>query len=115
MIQGLTPPVPAVTMNPASLGARDPARVAEGFEAMFLAILLEPMEKAAGSFFGEGTEARIFAGMFRRQLADQLARARPLGIADQIESNLRGREQVETAQKENDAQRARDAYGKGNR
>lgn len=61
---------------------------AEGFEALFLNQLLEPIESAGGSLFGAGPEGRTFAGMFRQVLAEQLARSRPLGIADQVERTL---------------------------
>ncbi|MEE8142887.1 MAG: rod-binding protein [Planctomycetota bacterium] len=70
------------------LPSQDPARVAEGFEAIFLSTLLEPMVAGEG-FFGSGAEARVFSGLFRQQLADQLAKVRPLGIADGIEKVLR--------------------------
>ncbi len=77
-----SPPIPTLTAS------QDPAKVAESFEALFLAQLLEPLE-SGGSFFGDGPEGRTFAGLFREKIGEQLARARPLGIADRIEANLR--------------------------
>ncbi len=85
----LTPDLMSLPTLPREVPSRDPARVAEGFEAIFLSILLEPVMKAGSGFFSEGAEGRIFSGLFRQQLADQLARARPLGIADSIEARLR--------------------------
>ena len=97
--------------------SRDPARVAEGFEALFLHLLLEPIDAAGGAFFGEGSESRVFAGLFRQQLADQMAKARPLGIADQLEAHLRrwGSEGGEEIERVDAARRSNEVYGKENR
>ena len=84
------------------LDARSRAKVdetVEGFEALFLGMLLEPMEKAGESFFGSGSEGRTFGNMFRTQLADQLSKARPLGIADQIEPSILRQQALEQYRK----------------
>lgn len=65
------------------------SEVAEGFESLFLHQLLEPLERTGEALFGSGAEGRTFSGLFRQVLADQLAKARPLGIADQVEASLR--------------------------
>lgn len=72
--------------NPA-LG-RSAKEVAEGFESLFLYQMLEPLEKSSEALFGEGPEGRTFSGLFRQQLAEQVAKSRPLGIADSIESAI---------------------------
>ena len=72
------------------VSASDPAQVANGFEALFLSLMLKPLDSST-AFFGSGSEGRTFASLFRQQLADQLATARPLGIADRIEATLRSR------------------------
>ena len=79
--------------SPASFasGARpaaDARAAADGFESMFLYQLLAPLEQSSEAMFGDGAEGRTFAGLFRQVLADQLAKSRPLGIAQQIEAAL---------------------------
>ncbi|MFN0056827.1 MAG: rod-binding protein [Planctomycetota bacterium] len=59
---------------------------ADGFESMFLHLLLEPLERSAQSLFGGGTSGEVMSGMFRQSLADQLAKSRPLGLGKHIES-----------------------------
>ena len=71
-----------------STTATKASEVAEGFEALFLHLLLEPMEKAGEAFFGTGVEGKMFSGMFRQQMADSLAKQRPLGIADRVEASV---------------------------
>ncbi len=63
------------------------AQVAEQFEGLFLHKLLEPLQDNE-AMFGKGAEARTFSGMFRENLAKELAKTKPLGIATQIESAL---------------------------
>ncbi|MEM7164923.1 MAG: rod-binding protein [Planctomycetota bacterium] len=72
--------------NPAT--GRSAKEVAEGFEGLFLFQMLEPLEKSSEALFGKGPEGRTFSGLFRQMLADQVASARPLGIADRIESAI---------------------------
>lgn len=71
--------------------------VADGFESLFVFQMLEPLEKSGASFFGEGAAGRTFSGMFRQILSDQIAKSRPLGIANQIERTLSEREGHSTA------------------
>ena len=86
-------------------------KTAEDFESMFLSMLLEPMEKAGEAFFGEGQEGRVFGNMFRMQLAEQMAKVRPLGIADRIETALTN----EAMRTQMAAQSAQAAYQEGTR
>ena len=79
-------PTPGPTLPPGA----EPGRVGEQFESLFLSMLLKPIESSS-SFFGDGPEGRTFSGLFRQQLADQLAASRPLGIADRIEKVLKDR------------------------
>ena len=65
----------------------DPSQVAEGFESLFLSMLMKPLEKSE-AYFGSGPGGRTFGGMFTQQLADSVASTRPLGIANQIEQSL---------------------------
>lgn len=88
MIPPVTPPLLSAQPALPSGAANDPAKVAQSFEALFLSQLLEPIE-SGGSFFGDGPEGRTFAGLFREKIGEQLARQRPLGIADRIEAQLR--------------------------
>lgn len=87
----------------ASTMAKTAGDTAEEFEAMFLHMLLEPMEKAGEAFFGSGVEGKMFSGMFRQQIADSLAKQRPLGIADRVEASVLAQ-----------AKAARTAYEEGN-
>ena len=82
------------TPNYAPLSSADPGEVANDFEALFLSMLLKPLESNL-ALFGTGPEGRTFAGLLRQQLADQLAQSRPLGIADQIESTLQKRAEAD--------------------
>lgn len=107
-------PMSSASLQSTSPLSRDPGAVAEGFEAMFLSMLLEPIESASNAFFGEGQEGKVLAGLFRQQLADQMAVARPLGIADQIEVSLREKESASTEPVTGPVaiQRARESYGR---
>ena len=80
-------PLPQQLSTPPTFSDADPRQVADGFEAMFLTVLLEPL-KESGAFFGEGPAGRTFGGLFTQQLADQMAVTRPLGVGDQIERSL---------------------------
>ncbi len=87
----MIPATPAILPQvPSAMAPRsnDPTRVADGFEAMFLSMLLAPLEDSE-AFFGAGAAGRSFSGLFRQQLADGIAASRPLGIADRIEAVLR--------------------------
>lgn len=52
----------------------------QGFEAVFLHQMLEPLEKAGEAFFGGEQGGKIFGGLFRQQIADAMAQAEPLGL-----------------------------------
>lgn len=81
-------------------GGGEIGRTAEAFESLFISLLLEPLERAGASFYGAGPEGATFGGLFRREVADQIARARPLGIADRIDAVLRHRERAAEAANE---------------
>lgn len=51
-----------------------------GFESVFLHMMLEPLENAGDAFFGGEQGGKVFAGMFRQQVADSMAQTEPLGI-----------------------------------
>ncbi len=91
-------------------------RAADGFESLFAAQLLEPIEKSASHLFGSGPEGRTIGGLFREQLATAVASARPLGIANMIENELLARQGWLQAPASGGAvRRAVAAYGKASR
>ncbi len=89
---------------------------ADGFEALFITQLLAPLEKSTESLFGDGPEGRMISGLFREQLSESVAAARPLGVARLIEAELLARSTgKETASSETDpsfAARAVEKYRK---
>lgn len=52
----------------------------QGFEAVFLHQMLQPLEDAGEAFFGGEQGGKIFGGLFRQQIADAMAKAEPLGL-----------------------------------
>ncbi|MEM7263363.1 MAG: rod-binding protein [Planctomycetota bacterium] len=62
-----------------------------GFESILLHMMLEPLEKAGESFFGGGSSGRIFGGLYRQKISDQMAESTPLGVAKLIEDSVRQR------------------------
>lgn len=72
--------------TPQAPTAANMKNAADGFESMFLHLLLEPLERSAQSLFGGGTSGEVMSGMFRQSLADQLAKSRPLGLGKHIEA-----------------------------
>ena len=88
-------------MDPASLGnlaSPDPKaskeeirRVAEGFEEIFLRLLLSlSLPEGDGGFFGTGPGSGVVRGMFVEQVGGSMAARRSLGIADLVERSLQG-------------------------
>ncbi|MGA1203300.1 MAG: hypothetical protein ACO4BJ_10000 [Planctomycetota bacterium] len=69
----------------------DIRRAADGFEALFVMQLLEPLEKSGQALFGEGPQGRTVGGLFREQLASRIAEVRPIGVAGLIEQELLAR------------------------
>lgn len=106
MISPGTPAMPSVGMPqlaaysslPSAPSAAQARQVAEGFESLFTYQLLEPLEKSGKAFFGDGPEGRTFGGMFRQVLAEQIAKSRPLGIADRMEEVLLARRSTSEVQ-----------------
>jgi Rod binding domain-containing protein len=72
-------------------------RALDGFEAIFLHMLLEPLKKTTESWLGGGTAGDVMSGLFQRHMAEQMAAARPLGLARYLE---RGMESVAQFEKE---------------
>ena len=65
-------------------------RAAEGFEALFLRLLLVRMlPEGDGGLFGGGPAAGVVRGLFVDEVGSSLARTRSLGIADLIERNMK--------------------------
>mgnify|MGYP000747397521 CR=1 FL=1 len=89
------PPVSSTFQSKIDPGAKA-TEVAEQFEALFLPKLLEPLQDNE-AMFGKGAEARTFSGMFRDNLAKEMAKSRPLGIATQIEDAINAQRGPKTA------------------
>jgi len=99
--------VPRPTAVPAEI-----RRAADGFESLFVAELLAPLERSASHLFGSGPEGRTIGGLFREQLAASVASARPLGIATLIEKQLVARAGISSPADVTAARRAAAGYGK---
>ncbi len=67
-------------------------KAADGFESLFVAQLLAPLEESSQAMFGEGPEGRTISGLYREQLSSSIAKARPLGVANLIEKELLARQ-----------------------
>jgi Rod binding domain-containing protein len=80
-LTGAAPPA-----SPASAG--DPAirEAAEGFEGIFMSMLVEQMMK--GTQISEGNP--VYAGLMTQKLGDELARSGGIGLADILEEQLGG-------------------------
>ncbi len=68
-------------------GIREARRVAGQFEALFLNLLLQRMEKAeaGGGFFGDSPGSQVQEGLFVSMLSKSLAEKGPgLGLADRL-------------------------------
>jgi Rod binding domain-containing protein len=87
-------------------------RAADGFESLFVAELLAPLEQSASHLFGSGPEGRTIGGLFREQLAASVASARPLGIANLIEKQLLARAGTTLPADAQAVRRAAASYGK---
>jgi Rod binding domain-containing protein len=100
-------PAPRTSAVPAEI-----RRAADGFESLFVAELLAPLEESASHLFGSGPEGRTIGGLFRQQLAASVASARPLGIANLIEKQLLARVGTPLPADSTAARRAAASYGK---
>lgn len=82
-----TSAAPAAPAAPApGASATDPAirEAAEGFEGIFMTMLVEEMLK--GTKVAEGNP--VYAGLMTQKFGDQLARSGGIGLADVIERQL---------------------------
>jgi Rod binding domain-containing protein len=79
-------PPPAVAPAPQTAGDPKIREAAEGFEGIFMSMLVEEMMKGT-----ETAEANpLYAGLMTQKLGDQLARSGGIGLADLIERQLGG-------------------------
>lgn len=78
----------AAASSASTTPARDPKirEAAEGFEGIFMSILVEEMMK--GSSVAEGNP--VYAGLLNQKLGDQLARSGGIGLADMLERQMGG-------------------------
>lgn len=81
-----TSAAPAAPATPAT--GSDPAirEAAEGFEGIFMSMLVEEMLK--GTQVSEGNP--VYAGLMTQKLGDELARSGGIGLADILEKQLGG-------------------------
>ena len=82
-----TQAAPAAGTTPATAKA-DPAirEAAEGFEGIFMSMLVNEMMKGTSI----ATANPVYAGLMTEKLGDQLARAGGIGLADILEKQLGG-------------------------
>ncbi len=81
----LAAPAATATAAPAAAAA-DPAirEAAEGFEGIFMTMLVDEMLK--GTKVAEGNP--VYAGLMTQKFGDQLARSGGIGLADVLERQL---------------------------
>jgi Rod binding domain-containing protein len=92
MIVPVPPPNAAIAASAApavpapAASASDPAirEAAEGFEGIFMTLLVEEMLK--GTQVAEGNP--VYAGLMTQKFGDQLARSGGIGLADVLERQL---------------------------
>lgn len=86
MIVPIPPNSAAVPAAPAAASGTDPAirEAAEGFEGIFMSMLVEEMLK--GTQVAEGNP--VYAGLMTQKFGDQLARSGGIGLADVLERQL---------------------------
>jgi peptidoglycan hydrolase FlgJ len=71
---------------PAASGASSVRQAAEGFEGLFMSMLVEEMMKST-----DVAEANpLYSGLMTEKLGDQLAQAGGIGLADMLERQLGG-------------------------
>lgn len=85
----MTAPLPAAATPAASAAASGTSTVrqaAEGFEGLFMSMLVEEMMKSTSV-----AEANpLYSGLMTQKLGDQLAQAGGIGLADMLEGQLGG-------------------------
>ncbi|MBJ7455475.1 MAG: rod-binding protein [Thermoleophilia bacterium] len=86
MIVPIPPNSAAAPAAPAAASGTDPAirEAAEGFEGIFMSMLVEEMLK--GTQVAEGNP--VYAGLMTQKFGDQLARSGGIGLADVLERQL---------------------------
>jgi flagellar protein FlgJ len=88
----MTTPLPGVTAAsapaPAASAPADPRirEAAEGFEGIFMSMLVEEMMKSTEVAQGNP----LYSGLMTEKLGDQLARSGGIGLADVLERQLGG-------------------------
>lgn len=86
----MTTPLAGVTAAsaPAATAAADPKirEAAEGFEGIFMSMLVEEMMKSTEVAQGNP----LYSGLMTEKLGDQLARSGGIGLADVLERQLGG-------------------------
>lgn len=89
----MTAPLTSAVTSAASTGAAGAAtgtstirQAAEGFEGVFMSMLVEEMMK--GTDVAEGNP--VYAGLMTQKLGDQLAQSGGIGLADMLERQLGG-------------------------
>lgn len=98
-------PLPSAATSSAHAASQDPIRrVAEEFEAVFLAEMLEPMFEGLETegLGGGGMGEEIFRPLLIEHYAAALSRAGGVGVADSIVRELVRMQQQAAAQGEND-------------
>lgn len=87
MIAPVPGPPAAAAPAPAAT-ASDPAirEAAEGFEGVFMSILIEEMMKSTEVTTGNP----LYSGLMTEKLGDQLARSGGIGLADVLERQMGG-------------------------
>ena len=81
-------PAPAAAAPAPAATASDPAirEAAEGFEGVFMSILVEEMMKSTEVTKGNP----LYSGLMTEKLGDQLARSGGIGLADVLERQMGG-------------------------
>lgn len=89
---------PVLPVLPAAGAPDDIRRVAEDFEAVFLARMLQPMFQGLSTDapFGGGHAEETWRGFLVDAMARQVARAGGIGLADQVQRELLGLQTVPT-------------------
>lgn len=89
----MTIPIAAATLAPTAAAAPAPAasdprirEAAEGFEGVFMSMLVEEMMRSTEAFRGNP----LYAGLMTEKLGDQLARSGGIGLADVLERQMGG-------------------------
>lgn len=77
---------PAASAAAAASGTSTVRQAAEGFEGLFMSMLVEEMMKSTSV-----AEANpLYSGLMTQKLGDQLAQAGGIGLADMLEGQLGG-------------------------